>query len=401
MSAAEAISKNSKIKTLLIEKNRIGEKHPVWVTWPERLEKFGLGDAISHSGKKMIYYSTDGSVMETKTNLSTVNEKKLLNIIKNRINRKNCKIFENCELLDFEQPDNSCIYVTTSRGKFRAEIFIDACGYDSILASQKGHFMDKWQWQNLVYIFENIETKIDTQKFIFYDRRIITKNNPIFWMEPYSNDKALIGAYYLVKNEISETEIENELNQYVRFLGIKGCKTKVIRGMIPLYDNTPLVYNNSILIGSAGSIISPGTAFGLISSLESGSLSAPYVARTINGQRRKKELFRFQKDWWNKNKLIYTFGQVSLMDQVSNHAPNDFQKHFSFTKHIVHNENDIFTRWQMDEINKKDIIRFIKLAYKKFSLPHIYNRLSIEDFIKMMKNFSKLQIYLVLKNKRN
>lgn len=395
MRAAEEISKNPNTKILLIEKNNVKQTDIAWSCWPEQLEKHGLAQVISNQGTKTVYYSTDGESIRMNANLSTAVEEKLLKILFERINKNNFSHFNNCELLSFDQQADKGIAAVTTKGVFKSKLLIDACGYDSPTAKKYRLQENKWQWQNLVYIVDNVKRNVDLDEFYFFDRRITTKNNPIFWMEPYSKNKIILGAYYLLKNPISMKVIENELDQYRRYMDIEGDVIKECKGIIPLYDNQPLAFDNIMLVGASGSMISPGTAFGLFSSLESGEFVAKYVHDALAANIfTQKYLKRYQKDWWRKNKIPYTFGQISLRDQISNHAPEDFKKHFAFTKKIVHNESNILERWQRDETTIADIKKFSELASDKFSIAHLKSRLSNEDFIKIIYYLFKLKFYI-------
>ena len=337
LSTAIELSKNLNINTLLIEKNKIGEKSHCWSVMKNHLEVFNLQNSINYECDHFTY-SFGNNSRKVRSNLSIVDDKKLLSHLKKRINKNNCKIKEDTKFLNYcyLSKDREKLLINTSQGQYVSKLLIDASGWNSPIVEKFNLRNNKIYIQNLVWIYNEEKfnkSKIDLLKYPFPTG----SNLAGFWSGPFEKGKDFIGIFYLVKKDLSSNYIEQNLKKFEQYCSFKTQPIKQIKGNIPLFCNQKNNINNILLVGDSASHPNTVSGFGLYRALNNGKIAGLFAANSINKKNYSQKLNEKFKNKINKcYRLDYSSGRLprkimyySNYDQMGqylksvNRLPND------------------------------------------------------------------------------
>lgn len=405
LSTAEFLSNNTDYNILLVEKENIGETEHCWSAWADHLEKFNLEDCISTKTDFFTFETFLGTRIEIPSNLSSVNEKKLLLRLKERLDN-NCDILENCSFEKFFRSKNEDkLFVETSKGIFSTKLLIDATGVNGPIVRHFKLQKNKLFWQNLIYVIE--DTKIRTDEFILLDFAFPNEPKPVFWLGPYNENKIFIGVFYLVEKEISENEAKKDLEKYILKKNIRGKKTKVIKGNIPLFDNQKNYFDNILLVGDSAAQPNAITGCGLNRALQNGQVAGSIAKKSLDISRHNS---KFLKNYNNHIKKLYKVEYMSAIipKMLIYYSKYDhLEKYLKANKKIPKNILNIGIRSELDIPTLQKTLFFIIKDFNLLTIftacptrkwPFIIHRINVLlfNFIKETFNEKKYQFFSLI-----
>jgi len=380
-----------KIKILLIEKDKILEQKKVWATWADQLERHKLKNCIANTADFVLYGAKDVDYVRIKSNLSTIDEKKLLSTLKGRIKRKNCTIIENCKFNSFQRVEGGLV-IKTSKGKFKTKLLVDAMGIPNRTIQNK---KEVGMWQNLVFIFEGKNDNLSMKELTMCDEKGIEKDNTYSWLARYNKNKLLVGNYRFIQRPINYNLLEKELKVYIKLRKVKGKITKTYQGFIPAWAYRKLCDDNILIIGAAGSQITPSTACGLIGALDSGALAAEAILDCISKENfSRKQLKEYEEKWWRINRIRMTSGTINQLF-FKNYDHQSMKKHINFIKKFVY-ELDYKTLHNIEknEFSPAELKKILNISKGEYGLNDFLKFKNKVDILRLLKCYIKLNFYL-------
>ncbi len=361
LTVAGKLSKRG-IRTLLIEKDRIGKTEKAWGGFLSQLKEESLDDTILNLTTHLKYTHYLGAEIVVNGDFVTIDSKKLLLKLKKRINKKKCTLIENCELISFNRDKkNKTIALNTNKGQYTSRLLVDTTGYKSMIAKSYGLNKKIKYLQCMGYEFHGQE--INEKEAILSEIAFPTPHKTWFWVEPLSKTSAWIGTMNIVEKPLPKEVIEEELNKFIRLKDIKDRRKNRKYGLIPIGETYRSYFDNILLVGDSAAQALPHGFFGLIPAIRNAKIAAKVAEESIN-QKRTDERFlkRYQKRWVKKIKTNYAI--LSIVNKL-NTLMNDIELN-EYLKTVSGFKSDIHLKGIKLELTKNQIRSlFLQIIIKR------------------------------------
>lgn len=389
LSTAIELSKK-KVKVLLLEKGKIGDCEKVWSCFEGQVKKFNLEKAVIKKISKIRIFSEFGTDVKVRAKIAMFDEKKLLLLLKSRINKKYCTIIENASFIDFERSSNRVI-VKTRNKSYLSKILVDCSGTNSPIVKKLNLQKNSNYMKFCGVLIEN--SSIKQNEALVFDIAFDSPNNTYFWIEPIGGKKAWVGTTNYVKrqNVIKTKVLEKELGKYIKLRNLKGKKTVKRKGIVPLYDNYKTYFDNIILVGDSATQ-TPTDGYGLISALENSKIAAKVIKSSIKERNySKKFLKNYEREWKKKLGVTYHFMRINQYF-LSNFKTEDFDK---FVVAISKFPKDKFIKSMKQDLNFSEIKILFKHIKSVFPISKMIGLIPARDYFRLTKEIFKFTFFLL------
>jgi flavin-dependent dehydrogenase len=308
LSAAAELSRKG-IKTLLIEKGKIGETDNTWACFADQIKERNLEKAVSTFIDKEIFSAYLVGKSTKHYNMGVFDQKRLLSLLWKRINKKNCKLIENCRFISFDYlQKKEGIIINTTKGKYAAKLLIDAAGYKSPTNLAFGLQKNIFLWQCIAYEIKSFREFNE----VLWDFPFHAYKKVNFWIDKISKTRYSIGLMCFTKDVTGWKILRSYLKEYMKIKDIKPKEIIKERKGIIAMNNFEKPYNDNILrVGNAASHASPDAGYGLINAIDDGKLITDTVAEAFRKNDFSKNVLKdYYKRWRSAYALNYHFGKI-------------------------------------------------------------------------------------------
>ena len=276
LTAAEGLAKAG-LKTLVLEKERIGARPRSWIAWKDDIVKLGFSRAILNEINSLSFTSYLGGKYDFNgTSSAVIDTKKLLLSMKQRAVTAGADVHE-LETFISAGKTGKKLRVRTGRGAYTASYCVDASGAYSIMQRKLGSGLGPQDFMGC-YALEVEGLKIpDPRKGGIFDAALPGKD--YFWKLPYNGTKALLGCFFFEElNARTAARAKASLKLYMKLKGCKGRVKSVISGNIPLMDRKHLKKDRVFFCGDAASSPLPSSGYGLLRAIHEAQILARDIA---------------------------------------------------------------------------------------------------------------------------
>jgi len=388
LSAAIELSKK-KVSCLLLEKGKIGESQKIWGGFYDQIKNQKLQEGIVNTVSRGIISSPQKKIT-IKEKLVSLDEKKILLILKNRTNKNFCKIKEQNGFVNFERKGNKLI-IKSDKEKYVTKLFIDASGVKSPLVRKLNLQKETTYMQCFGCLFN--KTNVSSYEAILFDLTFKNNNNSYFWVYPLGNKKAWIGTQNFVKekNKKSVTLLEKDLINYMKNKNLVGKKILTRSGFIPLHSSYKTYLDNIILVGDAASQIA-SNGYGLISSINNGKIAAKIALQALQKNNfKKKFLKRYEKEWTSKLGINYHFSQLTA-DLIYSF---NFDQFITFINILAKQSSGLIVKGIKSKYTLTEARKLIKIIKKQFPFYKILKIIPLKMYPTFFYKLVKFSLYYV------
>jgi len=299
------------IKTLLIERNRIGETKKTWSDFPENIRSIGLEEAVRHITSRVIQKAYTGLDLVTDAEMAFLDDKKALEILRSQVNTCYVDVVENCECFSYNSQDST---VETQDGRVRTKILIDATGYKTQgeIDSPTGLTFDQFclkkdvLLQTFAYIAR--DTNLNQQDSVMFDLPFATREKVWYWINPLGNRDAWIGAMCLTKAPLPWDAIKKGTDRYMKCRKIEAEIIEERKGYIPSFRLENIIHFDHVLhTGDVGPGAVSGTFFGFVTSINHGKHVAGIAKKSLEDGDYSQESYRKLERGFYTQKLTLNY----------------------------------------------------------------------------------------------
>lgn len=334
LAAAERLAARG-LKTVLIEKEKIGARPRSWIARYDELERRGFKYAVINKITSLKFRSFLGAEYSfERAPFAILDTKKALNLLKARAENSGCEMREQEEALRYREEKNAIIIESTG-GEYGAAVCVDASGaYSAIQEGLSGKQAEGAFMGCYAVELAGLDIK-KPQECLIFDAAMPGKD--YFWFLPYNKQEALVGCFFF--EELNHNTIQRaakSLQKYMELSGLKGRAVQAIQGNIPLMERRFYNHNRVFFCGDSASSPLPSSGFGFLRALQEGEM----LGNSLQGGASQG---RFS---WEKEVMSQRFPGFELHYMASdilknvndpllakainrmNHAPGDFVEHF-------------------------------------------------------------------------
>ncbi len=240
----------------------------------------------------------------------SVDHLKILNKLESEI--KGEVHIQNTELQNVSVSKEGSLLKCQDGTRFTAKVFVDACGYRSIInrdlkknSSSPIYQMLVWKYPEIRGIDRNVNNIWYKPKVLYTNSRFDVNDKVAGWLHPLK-DGYIIGASKYLFTPMSWKTLDRELTPYLeQYITIRKLKPEgekmVFRGIGVLYNPEHRILKSRVLqLGDARRISRPCTGYGFIPSLWHGLFGASAAACAFINQR-----FSFMDLEWKTMSLFW------------------------------------------------------------------------------------------------
>jgi len=388
LSVAGELSKDRKIRILLIEKRKKLRSNKPWTCWASELEQFDLKSIIANKSKKIVYRTYLGTTAEKNSDYCVVDQNKFFKEMFLRINKENFDFLAGCKFISYNYSSEGGIIIRTSKGRFKSKILVDATGLSSPVLKRNNIKNSK----DYYYIYSKImETDyINPSKMVLLDVLFRDKYKVWFWLIPFSSKKFIIASYYFTKDHIPLKHASNNLKRYLKLHKIKAKTLETRVGVIHPCDFQKTYFGNILLVGESANQAVPANAYLFVKSLMFGKIAAKTAIEALYENNFSESfLKRYENKWKKKVGLSYTFEQM-LGKIIYSFNDEDVDYSFMILDKVP---DETVKRFETGDLTRKDILLISYYMIRYFKLGFLLGKFNqhksfyLKRFLKLMYLF--------------
>lgn len=321
LSTALHICTKADATLLIVDKDEIGNPTKTSpFTFPDVVERFGLGKAVLQKYTRFTYKSPTGisaSFEYDNPAFVTLDYKKACAIMLDRILKEgNAEVLEKTEALDFESNKNflrtkNLKLILSNSLNVTVNLLVDASGKSFFTARKLGLDMPRLYSHAYGELLTECMIEDAEEVCIFAGRRY---GNGGGWFYPINGKTARLGFATVTNSLVYPLAIvrQNFKDAYINFYPysemIAGSKTvRPEFGTIPIGPLKRFVFDRILIVGDAAGQATPWYCEGIRPALESGEICGRVIAEAYKQRKYSKRILeKHQKLWDTKNRKMYS-----------------------------------------------------------------------------------------------
>ncbi|MEK6794048.1 MAG: NAD(P)/FAD-dependent oxidoreductase [Spirochaetota bacterium] len=272
------------IRTIVIERGKIGVTQKTWLTFDYALNEHGLADAVRHRFEKVTFSSYLGSrYTMTSPFLFPIDEGKALIMLAEKARSHGARIAEQEEFVNY-RVDELGVIIVTSKREYRARIAVDCTGRTSPLPRSTGCMNESIDMGCLAFFLKK-SSGYDAAECLLYDS--FFPGSDYFWLVPLGKDMLMAGVFFFsALTPANMAEKEALLQRYIRIKKVTGTVLERRAGNIPLGEQRSIASERMIFFGDSGHTPLPSSGFSFSRSLEESKILGEFCALYLDGKKK-------------------------------------------------------------------------------------------------------------------
>lgn len=363
-------------KTLVLDKEKIGHSYHTWYSYKDRIKKYNLQNTVLHECKQ-IEFRTIYNHHYMKDNCVIIDKDKIL---KKWLEQSSADVKKEKFFKYHNKKDH--VSVSTNKGDYSAQLFIDTMGAFSPIIRSKNLIKHSLTWTCFGYTLTNIQPPPHIQFLPLND-----KHNTYQMIYPTGHNSAHLVIFRNVDhNQDPRTILSHTFKRVLKKYYPQAKKQNLLYGNIPGGDLKNYALDRVFFWGDAGMYTPSAAGMGFNECLKEHKMVAKEIKSNLEKeQTSKKELnhlaHKVRKD------IALNFQEIIAKIGFYNNTQKGWSQGVAWLNELG---PPLSKYWMRNEIDLKWAQKALKKLYKVVSIKDLYFALPKKEYLFIMQESAKI-----------